>query len=263
MISSFASPRITCDALEPNGGYTWNKSNALRKTSSQLREDRISPRQVEANHWKESLTLEFPPLDAWNEPFWKSAREHMTKEGLTCRLEFNCHGHDFCLEIRILPRSAGELSKLQSWRDDAANAKTKGAVAPKIKLGSDALDLRLFLHSGYAASNLANLPTQTTAWQKLEEELAPCALRDELELARMQFAYYAVKDSDLDAALNDFIDWLGTLSQPRRDACLAFLKERRLEMEKTPLREKYRKLMLATFYAFDDSSSAPAISANR
>ncbi len=41
--------------------------------------------------------LDFPPLEDWNDPFWKDLREKMTPEGVKCTLSFRLGvGHAFC-----------------------------------------------------------------------------------------------------------------------------------------------------------------------
>ena len=70
-----------------------------------------------------SAIIDSPPLEDWNDPFWKELREKMTPEGIRCTISFK---YDTFLagklddisvsqEVVVKPRPNEELTLLEKW----------------------------------------------------------------------------------------------------------------------------------------------------
>lgn len=76
--------------------------------------------------------LEFPPLQAWEHPFWKQVREKMAPDGIKCTLNVKIPERyidnsvypyppgyrDYSLDILLKPRPEKEMELLEKWYRD-------------------------------------------------------------------------------------------------------------------------------------------------
>ncbi|MBR5758694.1 MAG: hypothetical protein IKX88_08875 [Thermoguttaceae bacterium] len=77
---------------QSNREYSWRPKvgyeEKLRESGVQItRVFSASPLYPDEKRLMSSLTIEFPPLDDWDVPFWKELRENMSPEGIVCKLQ--------------------------------------------------------------------------------------------------------------------------------------------------------------------------------
>ena len=178
-----------------------------------------------------SCSWEFPPLEDWNEPFWKELREKLPPEGASCQLRFSLtvtesrddlstveSTHDVVLDLWVTPRSEQETQLLEGWlnstpvgllpndvgdrkepRKDKSSEEIldlrmeclQGSEESKIKIGENRWDPWLFIRTGNRKPSDPNNPTTLKGWRELEAQLSPSVMRDEVRFTRLQLEYYS------------------------------------------------------------------------
>ncbi|MBQ8285258.1 MAG: hypothetical protein IJZ10_03040 [Thermoguttaceae bacterium] len=214
-------------------------------------------------------TVDFPPLEDWNAPFWKELREKLRDkpEGIVCNLSINSAYRDKNRDVRfetvdlkivVKPRPNGETERIQRWYDATPpelfpraeetrkvprDGWLKSSGKSDIEIGGRRYDPWLFIRLGNRKPSDPNNPTTLDGWRALEAEFAPSTLRDEITLTRLQLEYYnAPKGPESDAALQTLLDWLSRRPETQRRVLERRPLSREFELEQTPLKEKLRKL---------------------
>ena len=227
--------------------------------------------------------LEFPPLEDWDDPFWKEMREKMTSEGVKCVLRMTAR-YNYCpkeswqeyletseyeifQDILIKPRPANEMAILEQWYNDTPeklfpkvdrNRKVprdmdlKSSGRSNIKIGWKKYDPWLFIRVGNRKPSDPNNPTTLDGWRKLEASLVPSTMRDEVRLTRLQLEYYSAKKGKAsDNAKQELIEWLKSLPDTQRTVMTTFLVSKMYDFYLTSLRDKNRELMRALYDMLD------------
>jgi len=233
--------------------------------------------------------LEFPPLEDWNDPFWKELCEKMPPEGITCKLHIK-HGYndpylhlirpqmEVEQDILIKPRPKNETALLEKWykntpkklfpKADQFNRKVpnfedydlRSSGRSDIKIGGNRYDPWMFIRLGNRKPSDPNNPTTLAGWRELEASLTPSTMRDEVRLTRLQLEYYSAKPGEAsENAKKELLEWLQSLPEVQRTIYLTFLVSKmdefarsRANYEKpTPLNAKNRELMLAIYDILD------------
>jgi len=218
--------------------------------------------------------LEFPPLDDWEEPFWKELRDNMPPEGITCHLHIKYKHSDRLRgltievnqEILIKPRPENEMALLEKWYKN-----TPKKLFPKvdgiphdmdflssgqsdIQIDGNTYDPRMFISLGNRKPSDPNNPTTLEGWRQLEASLVPSTMRDEVRLTRLQLEYYSAKKRKAsENAKNELVQWLKSLPEVQRSIMITHLGSKSGHFmqssddftKPTPLGEKYQELMAA------------------
>ena len=230
--------------------------------------------------------LEFPPLEDWNDPFWKELREKMTPEGIKCELKITMRYHlrpgeswtaewvesatvEVSQDILIKPRPANEMALLENWykntpenlfpkvdrsrkipHDDFWGLKSSGKS--DIKIGRNKYDPWLFIRLGNRKPLDPNNPTTLNGWRELEASLIPSTMRDEVRLTRLQLEYYSAKKGEAsDNAKNELVDWLKSLPEVQRTIMTTFLVSKMYDFFQTSLRDRNRGLVRSLYDILD------------
>lgn len=186
--------------------------------------------------------LDFPPLEDWNDPFWKELREKMTPEGVKCTLSFRLAiGHTLPLEdairfiklsqeIVIKPRPNDELALLEEWynntpkdlfpvRKTPYKIPSRGNVIPNneeshIKVGDKSFSPWRLIRIGNRKPSDPNNPTTLEGWRELEAQLSPSTMRDEIRLTRLLLEFYAANDEEsTEYWKSELMNWLTSLPE--------------------------------------------------
>ena len=209
--------------------YQWKEEVVNRIRFLLLPEEHIL--EPGAERISRSCSWEFPPLEDWNEPFWKELREKLPPEGASCQLRFSLttteirddlstvdSSHDVVLDLWVTPRSAKETQLLEGWlhstpvdllpndvgdrkepRKDKSSEEIldlrmeclQGSEESKIKIGENRWDPWLFIRTGNRKPSDPNNPTTLKGWRELETQLSPSVMRDEVRFTRLQLEYYS------------------------------------------------------------------------
>ena len=225
---------------------------------------------------------EFPPLDDWNDPFWKEFLKTIPPEGIVCQLQFNFW---FCFrdslfssvrcerteiqEILIKPRPENEMVLLEKWHKSTpekffpkvdGNRKVpygmdlKSSGKSDIKIGGEKYDSWLFIRLGNRKPSDPNNPTTLDGWRKLEASLTPSTMRDEIRLTRLQLEYYSAQKGEAsEKAKAELIDWLKSLPEVQRTIMTTFLVSKMYDFyyNCTSLRDQNRELMRSLYDTLD------------
>ena len=223
---------------------------------------------------KVAATLEFPPLEDWNAPFWASVRDKLstqTSVELRLRVEFARSEADYPFRVDeafetslvLKRRSQNELERLTQWFDATPGRlfperftnsngdafvkapSSKGTPdlvssgASDVEIGGKSYDPWLFVRSGFRKPSDPNAPTTVDGWRRLEAEFAPSTLRDEITLTRLQLEYYNAGDGEAsDAALQTLVNWLQNRPEPQRLVLSQSIRSKRARLYPTSLKEK-------------------------
>ena len=222
---------------------------------------------------KVAATLEFPPLEDWNAPFWASVRDKLSRQNaveLRLRVEFARAEADYPFRVDeafetslvLKRRPENELERLARWFDatpanlfperfpngDGAVVKapsSKGTPdlvssgANDVEIGGKSYDPWLFVRPGFRKPSDPNAPTTVDGWRRLEAEFAPSTLRDEITLTCLLLEYYdAPEGTESDAALQALVAWLEKRPEPQRVVLTESLRSNRGTFRNTPLEEK-------------------------
>ena len=209
--------------------YQWKEEVVNRIRCSRFPEEQIL--EPGAERLSRSCSWEFPPLEDWNEPFWKELREKLPPEGASCQLRFSLtttefqddlstvdSSHDVVLDLWVTPRSEKETQLLEGWlhstpvdllpndvgdrkepRKDKSSEEIldlrmeclQGSEESKIKIGENRWDPWLFIRTGNRKPSDPNNPTTLKGWRELETQLSPSVMRDEVRFTRLQLEYYS------------------------------------------------------------------------
>ena len=218
--------------------YQWKEEVVNRIRFLLLPEEHIL--EPGAERISRSCSWEFPPLEDWNEPFWKELREKLPPEGASCQLRFSLttteirddlsrvnSSHDVVLDLWVTPRSAKETQLLEGWlhstpvdllpndvgdrkepRKDKSSEEIldlrmeclQGSEESKIKIGENRWDPWLFIRTGNRKPSDPNNPTTLKGWRELETQLSPSVMRDEVRFTRLQLEYYSASSQAKKAA---------------------------------------------------------------
>ncbi len=161
--------------------YQWKEEVVNRIRCLRIPEEQIL--EPGAERISRSCSWEFPPLEDWNEPFWKELREKLPPEGASCQLRFSLttteirddlstvnSSHDVVLDLWVTPRSAKETQLLEGWLhstpvdllpNDVGDRKEpkkmeglQGGVDRKDKISEEILDLRMECLQGSEESKI-------------------------------------------------------------------------------------------------------------
>lgn len=180
--------------------------------------------------------FDFPPLEDWNDPFWKELRERIPPEGISCNLRIKYEYKSSILEPRtifngsqistfadrtmeadqdilIRTRPEAEMTLLSKWYNNTSenlfpsidgNCKVpnldtydlKSSGQSDIVINSVKYDPWMFIRLGNRKPSDPNNPTTLDGWRKLEASLIPSTMRDEVRLTRLQLEYYSAKKGE-------------------------------------------------------------------
>ena len=233
----------------------------------------------------DSYFFEFPPLEDWNDPFWKELREKLPPEGIVCQFRVNFlyftkvegkmtpiwenRKMNVVHEVLIKPRPANEMALLAKWyqstpeklfpQDDGDRKvpnlddyDLKSSGRSDIKIGWYKFDPWLFIRLGNRKPSDPNNPTTLDGWRKLEASLIPSMMRDEVRLTRLQLEYYSAKKGEAsENAKNELVEWLQSLPEVQRTIMTTFLVSKMYDFFHTSLRDRNRELMRALYDMLD------------
>ena len=222
--------------------------------------------------------FECPPLEDWNDPFWKEMRETMPPEGVVCQFRLS-YWHDpknnssqrykksVVQEILIKSRPKSEMALLEQWYNDTPkmlfpkvdgdrkvpyDIDLKSSGKSDIIINGNKYDPWLFIRLGNRKPSDPNNPTTLDGWRELEASLIPSTMRDEVRLTRLQLEYYSAKKGEAsDNAKRELVEWLKSLPEVQRTIMFTslvgksyyFAHSREDYTKPTPLSEKNRELM--------------------
>ncbi len=195
--------------------------------------------------------LDFPPLEDWNDPFWKELREKITPDGVKCTISFrvkigktvspkkNPGFMTISQEIIIKPRPHEELALLEKWYNNTPKElfpirrppykiPSSGYVIPvnetsRIKVGDKNFSPWRLIRIGNRKPSDPNNPTTLEGWRELEAQLSPSTMRDEIRLTRLILEFYSANEEDASEYWNtELVDWLTTLPEAQKTAYVDF-----------------------------------------
>lgn len=212
--------------------------------------------------------LDFPPLEDWNNQFWREVREKMTPEGIKCELRIRserCFAgrrstyETFTQPILIKPRSQNEMKLLEEWYKDTPESlfpisKEDSSIPhvfylqssgkSDVFLGWKDYDPWMFIRVGNRKPSDPNNPRTLNGWRSLEEKLVPSVLRDEVHFTRFQLEFYnATSVEKRERVKAEFAAWLKDLPEAQRLVLTTSLASAAGKFSKTNLREKYLELL--------------------
>ncbi len=232
----FSDVKITSELSEHSYEYVFEKqSNRFGDVRPAHAPGRLLPGESKSGFY---TILDLPPLEDWEDPFWKDIREKMTPEGIVCTLSFRISIGRLALEndpsnvasspykkklamsenvsvsFVIKPRPSDELSLLEEWykatpresfpvRKGNFKVPSNGSVIDcsdesRIKIGENRFSPWRIVRNGNRKPSDPNNSTTLSGWRYLEKSLAPSTCRDEIRLTRLQLEYYSTK-TDADA----------------------------------------------------------------
>lgn len=223
--------------------------------------------------------IELPPLEDWEDSFWKTVRDKMSQEGIKLTLSIK-HAHfieatqplavTITEDILIKPRPENEIVLLQKWYKNTpknlfpkvdGNRKVpydmdlKSSGKSDIKVAGKKYDPWMFIRLGNRKPSDPNNPTTLTEWRELESSLVPSTMRDEIRFTRMQLEYYdAKKGEKTDQAKTEFVDWLKSLPEVQRNIMISSLVSNQRRFHKTDLEDKNRELLRSLHELMDHGS---------
>ena len=216
-----------------------------------------------------SAIIDSPPLEDWNDPFWKELREKMTPEGIRCTISFK---YDTFLagklddisvsqEVVVKPRPNEELTLLEKWYEKTPKesfpvrrGKYKVPIedfithssGSSIKVGDKKFSPWRWIRAGNRKPSDPNNPTTLKGWRELETQLSPSVMRDEVRFTRLQLEYYsASSQSKREEARKELVDWLHSLPQAQRVSMVSSLKSKGNLFRNTKLQKAYFELINA------------------
>ena len=258
----FNGVQITSELSEYSYEYVFEKQNSfLDDAIYAYKPDRFLPGERKSGFY---TIIDLPPLEDWDDPFWKDIREKMTPEGIACSLSFRISVGRFALEdapknvesspaerkltttenvkasFVIKPRPNDELSLLEKWynntpkelfpvRKGSYKVPSSGSVIPDnkeshIKVGDKDFSPWRLIRVGNRKPSNPNNPTTLEGWQKLEAQLSPSTMRDEIRLTRLQLEYYSADSEERSEYWkNELVNWLSTLPESQRTAYVGMI----------------------------------------
>lgn len=192
------------------------------------------------------LAIECPPLEDWNDPFWKELREKMTPEGVVCKIEMSHYDRGFSFNVLVKPRLSSELDLLEGWFKSTPSElypkKSKWwnrkltwetflddrsvELSPVI-IKNKSYPVYFFMRYGSRKPGVPNVPKTVEEWKLLEDRFQPSTLRDEITFARMQLEYYGAENLKVrDEKLNSLVRWIQSLPVPQNSVYTDLIMER-------------------------------------
>ncbi len=248
---------VSCDKIEPPTSLyeeDWSSCRLFPDLNDVFKEWTGGAPWHSENYWKSyrkrfvaggqgcyqhSLALEFPPLEDWNKPFWRTVRGLMTADGVKCQVEIKYKGDIYNFDIVIKPRPAEEMDLLDRWF-----AETPSELLPckefdipfghkiscnggyfseryiectPIELSNGSFPLCYFTRYGYRKPGDNNNPSRLTEWQELEKSLQPSTLRDEITFIVKELEYYNAEEGQpCKSALDSLVAWVRSQPEAQR-----------------------------------------------
>lgn len=192
------------------------------------------------------FSVEFCPLQDYEDPFWKELREKTTPQGIHCTMTIRgVLGTDwlgakefvYSQDILVKSRPANEAALLEKWYKNTPKLffpnEGYSCVARFFERGKRDIRLSssdwryydpwLFIPVGYRKPSIPNNPRSLKGWRKLEASLVPSTLRDEIRLTRLRLEYFAAKDENAAAeAKKTYSDWLESLPLSQRNVMSSY-----------------------------------------
>ena len=231
----------------------------------------------------QKISLQFPPLEDWNDQFWQTLRRMIRKEDAACQLHIK-RAHfvrtsektspELVCDVLVKARSLDETAFLERWFKDTPktllpeidrdrkvpySGSLESSNESNITINGEEYNPWYFIRLGYRKPSEPNNPTSLEGWRELEASLTPSTMRDEIRFTRLQLEYYSAEQGEAsDQAMVELIDWLNSLPEVQRTAMTTFLVSTRVKLYETPLRAKNREL-LRTIYDMLDVCGQKAV----
>lgn len=188
-------------------------------------------------HTQQSVALELPPLEDWNNPFWEKIRNEKSlfSEGLPISIQLSFYGTNYKFNILLKARSKKELDILDSWYLSTPKDYFPDFVPPNRKHTRQYKDIMSCMFYPYKIADnplpycylnrIGNRkpgpphnPSSLDEWLKIEELFTSGSLRDEIEFVIKQLEYFETcKDlRHKEEVENRFIDWFNNLPFPQK-----------------------------------------------
>ncbi len=275
--------RITAPQLEQE--YLWRPENTTGSTACYAVQSKDLPPGEKRLAGK--AAVEFPPLEDWNDPFWKELREKLTPDGIVCQLQvaqqygigMNRQTAVFKQDILVKPRPEGETALLEKWFDDtpeevfprrgkfekASDVSTYGKDDVVYSWGREDIGNYLIVVDGkeyhpryfvrspaFRKPFIPNNPTTLDGWRELESKFCDSSLRDDITFTRLLLDYLAANADKTEEAKKELIDWLAALPEVQRSFFLTALLNQGYYFKQTPLADKSRAFLHALYNSLDD-----------
>ena len=268
------SPQLTRE-------YTW--SEAIDSEDCVLSVFNFQPLLPHEKRLFGLWTVEFPPLEDWETPFWKELRENLTQEGIVCNLQLTNyyyvrgkdhvfryhHEQTLTQEFLIKPRSEKESLLLEKQRLKALelqttrNEKRDGKFVfspPEEEDGYLALKGKEyapshFVREALGTSLVPDNPKTIEGWRKLDESFVEGTLRDEISFTRLLLEYLTADEGEkTEQAEKKLLDWLNALPDVQREFFLRKIVEESVSFfYQTPFADKSRALLRAVYDSLTDN----------
>ena len=271
------NPRITFSQIEKEYQFHANAStefNVVVRNSV--------PLQPGEKRLLKIWSLQFPPFEDLEEPFWKELRESTPSEGSVCTLQLTkyyyvqddsekpcLHEEALTQDILIKPRSEKESLFLEKQRLKALelqtirNEKRDGKFVfspPEEEDGYIALKGKEYAPSHFVGEALGTSlvpdnPKTLDGWRELDASLADGTLRDEISFTRLLLEYFAADEGEkTELAEKELLDWLNALPDVQREFFLRkIVDEGASFFYQTPFADKSRALLRTLYDSLDDN----------
>ena len=217
--------------------------------------------------------LQFPPLeDLYQDDFWVETRkelmlielldleDHQKGFSFDFGIEFMCVDGEprvrLTQKMVVKLRNEKEMAMVDKWYHDTpgkffpvfVDEKYLNKVPPKTfreESGKTILGYRpwTFQNIGNRYPGDPNVPTTWQGWKKLEENITPSTMRDEIHLTRIMVQYSATKRA---AVLKELKDWFANMNEIQRTVMAKSLRDRAVGAYGTnllpPFREVYKAI---------------------
>ena len=213
--------------------------------------------------------VELPPLEDWNDPFWKELREKMTPDGIVCqfqvaqRYEIRSVKRKvvFSQDILIKPRPEEETALLEKWFNNTPqNLFPEGNGSERLSnihsFGRDdggfiVVDGKEYNPKHFVRTVtfkkpfIPNNPTTLEGWRELDSKFCDSTLHDEIKYARLLLEYLAAEEGEATKQTKkELTDWIDSLPMFQRQFFFnSLVKESFWFYDGTPFAQKSRRLM--------------------
>ena len=231
----------------------------------------------------QKISLQFPPLEDWNDQLWPRLRTMIRKEDAVCQLHIKCGYYVSTLEktspelvcdVLVKARPEDETALLEQWFKDTPETlfpvidgdrkvpyrgSLESSNESNITINGEEHNPWHFIRLGNRKPSEPNNPTTLEGWRDLEASLTPSTMRDEIRFTRLQLEYYSAEQGEAsEIAKAELVDWLKSLPEVQRTGMTTFLVLTRGVFYETPLRAKNREL-LRTIYDMLDVCGQKAV----
>ncbi|MBR5758693.1 MAG: hypothetical protein IKX88_08870 [Thermoguttaceae bacterium] len=257
--------RITAPQLEQE--YLWRPENTTGSTACYVVQSKDLPPGEKRLAGK--AAVEFPPLEDWNDPFWKELREKMTPDGIVCqfqvaqRYEIRSVKRKvvFSQDILIKPRPEEETALLEKWFNNTPqNLFPEGNGSERLSnihsFGRDdggfiVVDGKEYNPKHFVRTVtfkkpfIPNNPTTLEGWRELDSKFCDSTLHDEIKYARLLLEYLAAEEGEATKQTKkELTDWIDSLPMFQRQFFFnSLVKESFWFYDGTPFAQKSRRLM--------------------